>query len=247
MERWQGRVALVTGDSSGIGSQVRDTLLRHGMKVVGCARRKQEDIGSQYFSYQLDLNDTEAIAEMFKWIENHPQLGGVDVCVCNAGTVFSNSLLEADVDEWRQMLSVNVLASAMCAQLSIAGMLRRRVLDGHVVFVNSMSGHSVHPYPITRFYSATKYAVTALVDGWRQEVRDVGDNNIRVSAISPRLVETEFAFRLFPSDPEKANAIYSSVSCLQPQDVADSVVYALSAPEHVQVLDVWLSPTHRKY
>merc|ERR1712090_89224 len=89
------------------------------------------------------------------------------------------------------MMDVNVLALCLCTQLSIKSMTKHGVDDGQVVMVSSMSGHRVAPSPSTRFYSATKFAVTGLLEGWRQEVRDSG-SNIRVAAISPGLVETEF-------------------------------------------------------
>merc|ERR1719270_2943326 len=86
-------------------------------------------------------------------------------------------------------------------------MTKHGVDDGQIIMVSSMSGHRVPPNPSTRFYAATKFAVTGLLEGWRQEVRDSG-SNIRVAAISPGLVETEFQAAMYPDDPARAAAIF---------------------------------------
>lgn len=149
---------------------------------------------------------------MFAWMEDHPDLGRIDVCVNNAGLSSSESLLEGRVEDWRRMLDVNVVALSLCTQLAVQSMTRHGVDDGQVVMVSSFSGHRVPPNPSTRwrlshlplarFYAATKFAVTGLLEGWRQEVRDLG-TNIRVAAISPGLVATDFQAAMYPDDLEK--------------------------------------------
>ena len=124
-------------------------------------------------------------------------------------------------------------------------MTKHGVDDGQIVMVSSMSGHRVPPSPSTRFYSATKFAVTGLLEGWRQEVRDSG-SNIRVAAISPGLVETEFQSAMFPDDPARAAAITSALPCLQAEDMADAVTYILGAPKHMQIHDILIRPTQQK-
>ena len=83
-------------------------------------------------------------------------------------------------------------------------MMRNKISEGQIILISSMSGHRVPPNPSTRFYSATKFAVTGLLEGWRQEVRDLG-SNIRLAAISPGLVETEFQAAMYPDDPAKVS------------------------------------------
>merc|ERR1712088_1037291 len=141
-------------------------------------------------------------------------------------------------------MDVNVLALCLCTQLSVQSMTKKKITDGQIIMISSMSGHRVPPSPSTRFYSATKFAVTGLLEGWRQEVRDLG-SNIRLAAISPGLVETEFQQAMYPGDPARAAAICSAFDCLQSKDIADTVMHILAAPKHVQIHDVLIRPTQQ--
>ena len=136
-------------------------------------------------------------------------------------------------------------ALCLCTQLSIKSMMRNKISDGQIILISSMSGHRVPPNPSTRFYSATKFAVTGLLEGWRQEVRDLG-SNIRVAAISPGLVETEFQSVMYPDNPDKAEAIKRSVKCLESEDISSAVSYIISCPPHMQIHDILLRPTQQK-
>ena len=144
------------------------------------------------------------------------------------------------------VISVLLLALCLCTQLSLQSMMKKKITDGQIIMISSMSGHRVPPNPSTRFYSATKFAVTALLEGWRQEVRDLG-TNIRVAAISPGLVETEFQTAMYPDAPEKAEAIVRSVECLQDRDISSAVSYILSSPPHMQIHDLLIRPTQQKF
>ncbi|XP_024861743.1 dehydrogenase/reductase SDR family member 11-like [Kryptolebias marmoratus] len=186
MERWRGRVALVTGASVGIGAAIAKELVRFGMKVVGCARSVEK---IQFSSAPFVL----------------PQ--------------------------------VNVVALSVCTREAYQSMKERNVDDGHIINLNSMCGHRIIPSSDIHFYTATKFAVTALTEGLRQELREA-KTHIRATCISPGLVETEFGPRLFSQTPEKAAALYSQYKPLEAVDVANAVVYVLSAPPHVQVGDV---------
>ncbi|KAG7240794.1 hypothetical protein INR49_026381 [Caranx melampygus] len=180
MDRWRGRVALVTGTSVGIGAAVARELVRSGMKVVGCARDVDKiqklsaecqtaGLSGVLVPFKCDLTNEEEILSMFSIINE--QHKGVDVCINNAGL-----------------------------------------------------GHS-EPF-------ATKYAVTALTEGLRQELREA-NTHIRATCISPGVVKTEFALRLYGNNAEKAAAAYS-FEPLKAIDVANAVTYVLSAPPHVQ-------------
>ncbi|XP_064618799.1 dehydrogenase/reductase SDR family member 11-like [Lineus longissimus] len=251
MERWVGRVALVTGASSGIGAEMTRTLVKRGMKVVGCDRtiegieaiaEELKDEKGSVLPIQCDLRDTEQIAAMFKKIRQTDDFGGVDVCVNNAGVAYPAPLAEGDEEKWRAMLELNVLGLSVVTREAIKSMKARNVDDGHIIHMNSMSGHRVTPMADTHFYSATKYAVTALTEGLRQELRAM-KSNIRVTSISPGLVETAFFEVLFDGDQKKIESLYKRVTPLQPSDVADALLYALSAPARVQVHDILIRPT----
>ena len=243
MERWRDRVALVTGASSGIGWAIATSLAEAGMKVAACGRRaaRLEALAAslpaaEVLAVPTDLRDEASIAALFETIRE--RWGGVDVLVNNAGLGHKAPLVSGETARWREMLEVNVLALCVCTREAIADM-RRRGDRGHVFHISSMSGHRVPAG--SGVYSATKYAVRSLTEGLRQELRAL-DSGIRVSAISPGFVETEFAERYHQS-AEIAEETYSRFKVLEPADVANAVRYALSAPDHVEVHDVLIRPT----
>merc|ERR1712156_596929 len=221
MERWVSRVALVTGASAGIGAEISKILCQNGMKVVGCARR----------------------VENIQQIKNESECDTLYPYKCD----MTKEKDIKEMDEWRAMLDVNVLSLQLCTQLAIESMLKNEIDDGQVILVNSMSGHRVAPVPggKTRFYTATKFAVTALLEGWRQEVRELGNNNIRVSQLSPGVVETEFAEKM--SNKENAEKLYKSMDCLTAGDMADCLKFILSAHPRMQIHDILVRPTTQKY
>ncbi|XP_047235287.1 dehydrogenase/reductase SDR family member 11a isoform X2 [Girardinichthys multiradiatus] len=241
MERWKGRVALVTGASVGIGAAVTRALVQQGMRVVGCARNvdKIEKLAAECQSagysgtlipYKCDLSNEEEILSMFSAIKTLHK--GVDVCINNAGLAHNEPLLSGKTEGWRNMIDVNVLALSICTR------------EAYKSMKESMGGHRLVPSADEHFYCATKYAVTALTEGIRQELREE-KTHIRATCISPGIVETEFAFRHHNSDPEKAAAVYESIKCLKAEDVASAVTFVLSAPPHVQIGDVQMRPVEQ--
>nr|XP_055113038.1 dehydrogenase/reductase SDR family member 11 isoform X1 [Symphalangus syndactylus] len=181
MERWRDRLALVTGASGGIGAAVARALVQQGLKVVGCARTvgNIEELAAECKSagypgtlipYRCDLSNEEDILSMFSAIRS--QHSGVDICINNAGLARPDTLLSGSTSGWKDMFNVNVLALSICTREAYQSMKERNVDDGHIININSMSGHRVLPLSVTHFYSATKYAVTALTEGLRQELRE---------------------------------------------------------------------------
>ncbi|XP_032362503.1 dehydrogenase/reductase SDR family member 11 [Etheostoma spectabile] len=253
MERWKGRVALVTGASVGIGAAIAKELVRYGMKVVGCARdvEKIQKLADECQStghsgvlvpFKCDLNNEEEILSMFAAIK--AQHKGVDVCINNAGLAHPESLLNGNTSGWKNMMDINVLALCICTREAYQSMKERNVDDGHIININSMSGHRVVPSADVHFYSSTKYAVTALTEGLRQELREA-KTHIRATCISPGVVETEFASRLYRDNAVKAAASYSKFKPLEAIDIANSVTYVLSAPPHVQIGDIQMRPVEQ--
>jgi len=245
MERWRGRVALVTGASAGIGAATVHRLLQEGMRVVGCARRvdrvealfhEQDPGGECSLALPVDLRDVGQIEGLFEAVRQ--RWGGVDVLVNNAGLGHKAPLLSGDAELWREMLDVNVLALCVCTREAVADM-RRRGDDGHVIHVSSMAGHRVPGG--SGVYSATKYAVRSLTEALRLELRAAG-SGIRVGALSPGFVETEFAERYHRS-AELAQETYSRFKVLEASDMADAIVTMLAAPAHMQIHDLLVRPT----
>lgn len=237
MARWQGKVALVTGASSGIGRAIALRLAREGMRVAACARRVERlnELPAEILKLGVDLRDEAQIAQMFERVR--AEWGGLDVVVNNAGLGHAAPLSNGSTAEWREMLDVNVLALSICTREAISDM-RRRGDDGHVIHISSMAAHRVPPG--SGMYAATKFAVRALTEALRQELRHAG-SKIRVSALSPGYVETEFAAHYHKSE-EAAKKTYGRFQVLAPEDVARSVVFVLESPPHMQVHDVLIRP-----
>jgi NADP-dependent 3-hydroxy acid dehydrogenase YdfG len=239
------RVALVTGASSGIGRAIAVRLLRQGLRVAACARRldrleklREAAPGGDYLPIQCDVRDEQQIAAMFERIRE--TWGGIDALVNNAGLGHHAPLASGQSQHWREMLEVNVLALSICTREAVTDM-RKRGDDGHVIHISSMASHRVPRG--SGMYSATKFAVRALTEGLRQELREL-DSGIRVTAISPGYVETEFAARYHDSE-EAARKTYGGFKCLEADDVARAVDFALSQPAHVQLHDILMRPTQQ--
>jgi NADP-dependent 3-hydroxy acid dehydrogenase YdfG len=245
------KVVLVTGASSGIGRAVALDLAGDGIKLAICARRADRlqalaeearrcHASTEVLALPCDLRDAADIGRMFARIRD--KWGGVDILVNNAGLGRHASLLEGATEDWREMLDVNVLALCICTREAVADMGRRDVA-GHVVHISSMAGHRT---PLeSGIYSATKYAVRALTEGLRRELREKG-SPIRISAVSPGFVETEFAQVYAHGDASALERTYARYPCLQPADIASAVRFILTAPAHMQVHDLLVRPTEQR-
>ena len=247
MQQWKGKTAFITGASNGIGAAVATRLLAEGMRVVGSARRhdrvaavlqKADASGGNSLAVQCDVRDERSVREAFSLAKQ--TFGGVDVLVNNAGLGHASTLAEGKVDEWREMLDVNVLGLCICTRDALADM-RSRGGRGHIIHIGSMAGQRVPAG--AGLYSATKHAVRALTEALRMELREKGDS-IRVGEICPGFVETGFASNYMKSE-EKAREVYSRFKVLEANDVAEAVVYMLSCPEHVQIHDILMRPTEQ--
>ncbi|XP_023727650.1 farnesol dehydrogenase [Cryptotermes secundus] len=253
MERWAGRVAVVTGASSGIGAAIVQELVKKGLKVVGLARRidrlqgsssELQGLAGELHPIQCDITKEQDILAAFSWIKKH--IGGVDVMINNAGVAHQSFLSDGETSEWRHMLDVNVLGLSICTREAIRSMKEREVADGHVLHINSISGHGLpQSAAMLYMYGASKHAVTALTEGLRRELVK-SNSKIRVTSLSPGLVRTEIMdaghMRTFTS-----RDVFSGNPCLDPQDIADAVLYVLGTPPHVQIHELTIIPTGQKY
>ena len=258
-QSWAGRVAVVTGASSGIGEAVAERLAHLGMKVVLVARRAERlealakrlslrfsdrpsdprgDRGRATLSVVADLTQDAEILRVFE--ETRAAFGGVDVLVNNAGLGLRAALMDGDPAHWRRMLDLNVIALSLCTREAVQDM-QRRGAAGHVFHISSMAAHRVTG-PGSGMYSASKYAVRALTEALRVELRAAG-SPIRVTAISPGFVETEFAQVYAHGDAAAAEATYSRFKVLESKDVADALAHALTAPSHVSIHDILMRAT----
>ncbi|XP_072026982.1 dehydrogenase/reductase SDR family member 11-like [Amphiura filiformis] len=250
MTRWTGRVALVTGAASGVGASVADKLVRHGMKVIGCDIQnvklkaaqekfsKEDSIKGTFEAFTCDLAKEDDILDMFQHIKSTH--GGVDVCInCAAHAKNGPSLLEGATADWRSMLDVNVLGLCICTREAVRQMREKGTDDGHVIHIGSLSSHRVHPDPRIHFYAATKYMVRAVTEGLRQELCEI-KSHIRISCVCPGMIRTPFLYSVMPR--EAVDEFKANNPIIEPEDVADAVIYALHAPPHVQIHDMIIHP-----
>lgn len=182
MERWQNKVAVVTGASSGIGAAIVKDLVKSGLQVVGLARRVErvEEIKSQLpaalqsklTAIKCDVSKLESVNEAFDKIE--AQFGAVDILVNNAGCITEATLVEGNVEALQQVLQTNVMGVVHCTQRAFKSMKERK-FDGHVIVINSVAGHKVITLgggaPDNNLYSPSKFAVTAMTEIYRQEFK----------------------------------------------------------------------------
>ena len=244
IQRWRGRVAVVTGASSGIGRAITLELLKAGMQVAACARRLEaiEGLGKEagrpdaFWACRVDLRVESDIVGFFDTVRKRWQ--GAHVLVNNAGLGFAGDLASQDPGQWREMLEVNVLALCICTQQALAQMQEHHD-ESHIIHIGSMSGHRTPP-GANGIYSATKFAVRALTESLRQEMH-AAKRPVRVTTISPGLVETGFASH-YAGSADAAAKTYGSLKCLQSEDITRAVLYALAQPDHVQIHDILLRP-----
>ncbi|KAH0814384.1 hypothetical protein GEV33_008408 [Tenebrio molitor] len=241
MERWEGKVAIVTGASVGIGPAVMKALAEKGMKVVGLARltHRIQDLSNnvsnpsgQIYALKCDITKEDDILKSFKWISE--KVGPVHVLINNAGLSRSTSLMDGSTKEWRRVFDVNVMALCICTREAVKTMKRCNIA-GHIIHMNSITGHRVPnlPEPSLNVYPASKFAVTALTESLRQELRFV-KSKIKVTSISPGLVRAEFQDGL-PDDETKE--VLEEIPALKPEDVAEAIIYVLSTGPNVQVIN----------
>ncbi len=240
-------VAIVTGASSGIGRAIAQRLAAEGYDLAICARREDrlQVVADSLRAHQVevlsqvvDLRDETQILSFFAAVES--RWNRLDALINNAGLGHKEPMMTGRTEAWREMLDVNVLALCICTREAIR--LMEPMAQGHIVHISSLSGHRVPA--IAGIYSATKFAVRSLSETLRRELRAAG-SQIRITAISPGIVETEFAEKYHQSS-EKAAETYAQFPVLQAEDIASAVAYALAQPPHVEINDLLLRPTQQE-
>ena len=243
--RIAGRLALVTGASAGIGEAIARRLARDGANLALWARRADRlarlaeeiaaDSGVKVDTGAVDVRDYDTVrAEAARVTE---AAGIPDIVVNNAGlAVGMRSVQDADVDAWNRMIDTNVKGVLFVSRAFLPAMLERD--SGHIVNIGSISGRQV--YPRGNVYCASKYAVRAITEGSNLDVLGSG---VRVSGVTPGLVETEFSLVRFDGDEERAQAVYEGANALRPEDVADVVSFVVNTPPHVNVADTVVFPS----
>lgn len=244
LERWNGRVALVTGASSGIGVAVAQALAGAGMRVAMTARRQERldalaadmrAAGSQVLAIGGDMAREADIQRVFAAVRN--EWGPLDVLINNAGTATMAPFEEGTAEAWRTVLDVNVLGLALCAREALKDMDGKE--DALIVNIASIYAH-LSQAPNFAFYQASKMAVVGMTRTLRAELKAKG-SRVRLGMISPGLTATEFREQA-SGGRFTYESYFKDFQPLMPDDIAQAALYMLAAAPHVQVNDIQLTP-----
>lgn len=237
-------IALITGATSGIGKASAEIFAKHGYGIIATGRRKDRldklaaDLQGRYHVKVHTLCfDIRRQEEVKKNIASLPaEFRNIDVLLNNAGLASGLSTIqEGDIDDWEKMIDTNVKGLLYMTKEVANLMIPRKT--GHIINVGSVAGKEV--YPNGNVYCATKHAVDALNKAMRI---DLLPHNIRVSAINPGMVETEFSIVRFHGDEDRAKKVYLGLQPLTAGDIADAIYWMASRPAHVNISDVIITP-----
>ncbi|CAD7092019.1 unnamed protein product [Hermetia illucens] len=247
MEQWVGKIAVVTGATTGVGAAIVIELVKAGMIVCGLAKRKdkvealRKDVfgaKGQLNAVECDITSEASVTQAFSWIEK--TLGGIDLLVNNAGIISKYLLLdENNIKDLRLMLDTNLIGLIICTKQALK-MMKARDVQGVVVNINSILGHKTNTCvpgtkPVNGMYPACKFAMTALTECLRQEVMFF-EMSAKIINLSPGLVENDILTA--GSD----NDLVNLMPRLAGSQVAKALMFAISTPENVLVQDIIIKP-----
>lgn len=236
------KTALITGATSGIGRATAHLFAKHGINLILCGRRqerleivkkaleKETDVVTLNFDVRHKNETLDAIAslpENFKTI---------DILINNAGNAHGlDPIQDGNLDDWDAMMDINVKGLLYVSKAIIPQMTERK--SGHIINIGSSAGKEV--YPKGNVYCASKHAVLAITEGMRIDLNEFG---IKVTAINPGLVETEFSKVRFKGG-KQADSVYKGYKALQAEDIAEIIHFAVTRPAHVNIADLLVFPT----
>ena len=246
MAKLEGKVAVITGASSGIGEATAEVLAAEGTTVVVAARREErlsdlvgriEGNGGRALSVSCDVTDEGQAHALIRRTEE--EFGRVDILVNNAGVMLLSKVGKGLSDQWRQMFDVNVLGLLYATEAAIGVMQRQG--SGHIVNVSSVAGRKV-TRDTSGVYAGTKHAVGAISEGLRMELLE---DNVRVTVVEPGAVETELTDHITDEEAREGLSGLLSLEILQAEDVANAIAYAVTQPERVNVNEILIRPTQQ--
>ena len=241
----QPSTVFVTGASAGFGEATARRFVAAGHRVVATARRRErldrlaEELGDQLLPVELDVRDRDAVERVVAGLPEGFER--IDVLVNNAGLALGLSpAQEADLDDWEQMLDTNCKGLVACTRAVLPGMVERG--RGHVVNLGSIAG--TYPYPGGNVYGGTKAFVHQFSLNLRADLHGTG---VRVTCIEPGMADTEFSLVRFEGDHDKAERVYADMQPLTGDDIAESIHWVVSQPDHVNVNTLELMPTAQAF
>lgn len=231
------KTALITGATSGIGRATAYEFAKHGINLILCGRRQERletiekalskltDVHTLNFDVRDKTTTLEAIANLPESFQT------IDILINNAGNAHGlDPIQTGQLEDWDAMMDINVKGLLYVSKAVIPQMTKRQ--SGHIINIGSSAGKEV--YPKGNVYCGSKHAVLAITEGMRIDLNPFG---IKVTAINPGLVETEFSKVRFKNDPI-ADSVYKGYKALQPEDVAEAIHFAISRPPHVNIADI---------
>lgn len=238
------KTAFVTGASSGIGWATALSLANLGYQIIATGRRQDrlDSLKEKILAMNVDCItlcfDVRDKEETTKCINSLPeQWKTIDVLINNAGNAHGlDPIQQGNVDDWDAMIDINVKGLLYVSKAVMPIMIQRQ--SGTIVNIGSIAGKEV--YPNGNVYCASKHAVDAITNGMRMDLNPFG---IRVIGVHPGLVETEFSLVRFKGDAQRASTVYKGYQPLTPEDIADTIAFAVSRPPHVVLADIVMLPT----
>ncbi|SFR37457.1 NADP-dependent 3-hydroxy acid dehydrogenase YdfG [Robiginitalea myxolifaciens] len=234
-------IICITGASSGIGRATAFHMARLGWKIVACGRREErlEELVAafpkQVHPLVFDVRDRAAVEAAFASLP--PEFSAVEVLINNAGNAHGlDPIQEGNPDDWDAMMDINV-KGLLYVTRALLPILQQQE-NAQILNIGSTAGKEV--YPKGNVYCASKHAVDAINQGLRMDLNETG---IRVGAINPGLVETEFSEVRFKGDSQRASGVYQGYQPLTPEDIAEVIAFAISRPAHVNIADLVVMPT----
>jgi 3-hydroxy acid dehydrogenase / malonic semialdehyde reductase len=242
-------IVLISGATSGIGEATALLLAKNNYNIIITGRRMErlemlkDKIKSATDSEVYILNfDIRNLSENEIAINSLPkEWQNIDVLINNAGLAAGFSpIQEGDIDDWERMIDTNIKGLLYITRLISPKMIERG--SGHIINISSIAGRET--YPFGNVYCATKHAVQSVTKGMRIDLLKYG---IKVSSVSPGAVETEFSLVRFNGDKNKARQVYKGFTPLFAQDIADTILFILTRPKHVNIDDVLIMPTDQAF
>ena len=236
------KIILITGASSGFGKAIAEKFAAGGWNLILTARRQdkleavaadlQKQFGIKTLTLVFDIQNKTAV---FEHLNNLPaEWQAVDILVNNAGLALGrDSFQDANIDDWDTMIDTNVKGLLYASKAALPYIIKQK---GHIINIGSTAGKEV--YKDGNVYCATKHAVDAITKAQRI---DLLPHQVKVTAIHPGAVETDFSLIRFKGDAEKANAVYAGYEPLKAEDIADVAWYVANVPKHVCINDIVLT------
>lgn len=239
----KGKTAIITGASSGIGRAIALQFAELGLHLILTARREQllvelsQEIEKKYkvqvSTYAFDVSNRAECEHFVAEIASHP----IDILVNNAGLALGvDPVNTADLQDWETMIDTNIKGLLYMTRLISPVMVKQQ--SGHIVNMGSIAGHEA--YRGGSVYCATKHAVKAINTSMKMDLSGTG---IRVSMVSPGMVETDFSNIRFHGDTKRARKVYEGMTPLSAEDIADLVTFIVTRPPHVDIMDILVYPT----